>query len=149
MSNRDTPRGRSSSALRRRTQRDLAPTPTGRGSRRYDLVVDIGGNSRLSRLRRALTPTGTLVIVGGEEGGKLTGGFDRQLRASVLSLFVRQRLTMLVSKEHHSYLDELRPLLAAGQVTPAVDTTYPLADVPDAMRHLTAGHARGKIAITT
>jgi len=119
------------------------------GSRRYDLVVDIGGNSRLSRLRRALTPTGTLVIVGGEEGGKLTGGFDRQLRASVLSLFVRQRLTMLVSKEHHSYLDELRPLIEAGQVTPAVDTTYPLADVPDAMRHLTAGHARGKIAITT
>jgi len=119
------------------------------GSRRYDLILDVGGNSRLSRLRRALTPTGTLVIVGGEEGGKLTGGFGRQLRASVLSLFVRQQLTMLVSKEHHSYLDELRPLLEAGQVTPAVDTTYPLADVPAAMRHLTAGRVRGKIAITT
>jgi len=118
------------------------------GSRRYDLILDVGGNSRLSRLRRALTPTGTLVIVGGEEGGKLTGGFGRTLRAPVLSLFVRQRLTMLVSKEHHSYLEALRPLIEARKVTPAVDTTYPLADVPDAMRHLTAGHARGKIAIT-
>jgi len=118
------------------------------GSQRYDLILDIGGNSRLSRLRRALTPTGTLVIVGGEEGGKLTGGFERTLRAPVLSLFVRQRLTMLTNKEHHTYLEALRPLIEAGQVTPAVDKTYPLAEVPDAMRHLEAGHARGKIVIT-
>jgi NADPH:quinone reductase-like Zn-dependent oxidoreductase len=118
------------------------------GTRRYDLILDIGGNSRLSRLRRALTPTGTLVIVGGEEGGDLTGGFNRQLRAAALSLFIRQRLTMLVNKEHHSYLEALRPLLEAGQVTPVIDRTYPLADAPAAMRHLEAGHARGKIAIT-
>lgn len=118
------------------------------GSRRYDLILDVGGNSRLSRLRRALTPTGTLVIVGGEEGGKLTGGFGRTLRAPVLSLFVRQRLTMLVSKEHHTYLEALRPLLEARKVTPAVDKAYELAEAPAAMRHLTAGHARGKIAIT-
>ncbi len=118
------------------------------GSQRYDLILDIGGNSRLSRLRRALTPTGTLVIVGGEEGGKLTGGFERSLRAPVLSLFVRQRLTMLASKEHHTYLDALRPLIEAGQVTPAVDKTYPLAEAPAAMHRLEAGHARGKIAIT-
>jgi NADPH:quinone reductase-like Zn-dependent oxidoreductase len=118
------------------------------GSRRYDLILDVGGNSRLSRLRRALTPTGTLVIVGGEEGGKLTGGFGRTLRAPVLSLFVRQRLTMLVSKEHHTSLEALRALLAAGQVTPAVDKTYQLAEAPAAMRHLTAGHVQGKIAIT-
>jgi NADPH:quinone reductase-like Zn-dependent oxidoreductase len=118
------------------------------GGQRYDLILDIGGNSRLSRLRRALTPTGTLVIVGGEEGGRLTGGFDRQLRASALSLFVRQRLTMLTSKEHHRYLDALRPLIEAGHVIPALDKTYPLAEVPAAMRHLEAGHARGKIAIT-
>jgi NADPH:quinone reductase-like Zn-dependent oxidoreductase len=118
------------------------------GSQHYDLILDIGGNSRLSRLRRALTPTGTLVIVGGEEGGKLTGGFGRSLRAPVRSLFVRQRLTMLASKEHHTYLEALRPLIEAGQVTPAVDKTYPLAEVAAAMRHLEAGHARGKIAIT-
>ena len=118
------------------------------GVEHHDLILDIGGNSSLSRLRRALTPTGTLVIVGGEEGGKLTGGFGRSLRAPVLSRFVGQRLTMLASKEHHTYLDALRPLIEAGQVTPAVDKTYPLAEVPDAMRHLEAGHARGKIAIT-
>jgi NADPH:quinone reductase-like Zn-dependent oxidoreductase len=118
------------------------------GSQRYDLILDIGGNSRLSRLRRALTPTGTLVIVGGEEGGKVTGGFGRSLRAPLLSLFVKQRLTMLASKEHRSYLEALRPLIEAGRVTPAVDKTYPLAEVPAAMRHLEAGHARGKIAIT-
>jgi NADPH:quinone reductase-like Zn-dependent oxidoreductase len=118
------------------------------GSRHYDLILDIGGNSRLSRLRRALTPTGTLVIVGGEEGGKLTGGFGRSLRAPVLSLFVRQRLTMLSSKERHTYLDALRPLIEAGKVTPAIDKTYPLAEAPAAMRHLEAGQARGKIAIT-
>lgn len=117
-------------------------------TRRYDLILDIGGNSRLSRLRRALTPTGTLVIVGGEEGGDLTGGFNRQLRAAARSLFSRQRLTMLVNKEHHSYLEALQPLLDAGQVTPAVDRTYPLAAAPDAMRRLEAGQARGKIAIT-
>ncbi len=75
------------------------------GAQRYDLVLDIGGNSRLSRLRRALTAVGTLVIVGGEDGGKLTGGIDRQLRAVALSLFVRQRLTMLIPKEHHADLE--------------------------------------------
>jgi NADPH:quinone reductase-like Zn-dependent oxidoreductase len=116
------------------------------GRRRYDLILDIGGRSRLSRLRRALAPRGTLVIVGGE-GGRWTG-MARQLQALALSPFVRQRLTMLVSREHHRDLEVLRPLIEAGRVTPVVDRTYPLADVPDAMRHLQAGHARGKIAIT-
>jgi NADPH:quinone reductase-like Zn-dependent oxidoreductase len=116
------------------------------GIQRYDLILDIGGNSRLSRLRRALAPRGTLVIVGGE-GGKWTG-MGRQLRALVLSLFVRQRLTMLVSKEHHTYLEALRSLIEAGQLTPVIGRTCRLTDVPDAMRNLQAGHARGKIAIT-
>lgn len=116
------------------------------GRRRYDLIVDIGGNSRLSRLRGALAPKGTLVIVGGE-GGKWTG-MSRQIRALGLSLLVRQRLTMFVSKQRHADLEALRRLIEAGQVTPIVGRTYPLAEVPDAMRHLQAGHARGKIAIT-
>jgi NADPH:quinone reductase-like Zn-dependent oxidoreductase len=116
------------------------------GSQRYDLILDIGGDSRLSRLRRALTATGTLVVVG-SEGGRWTG-MSRQLRALLLSPFVRQRLTMLVSKEHHRYLEALRPLIEAGRVRPVVGRTYPLAEVPDAMRDLQAGHARGKIAIT-
>jgi NADPH:quinone reductase-like Zn-dependent oxidoreductase len=118
------------------------------GSKKYDLILDIGGNNSLSRLRRALAPKGTLVIVGGEEGGNVTGGFGRQIRALVLSLFVGQRLTMLASKERHTDLEALSPLLENGQVTPVIDRTYTLAEVPDAMAHLEAGHARGKIAIT-
>jgi NADPH:quinone reductase-like Zn-dependent oxidoreductase len=115
---------------------------------RYDLILDIGGNNSLSRLRRALTRSGTLVIVGGEEGGKVTGGFGRSLRAPVLSLFVSQRLTMHTTKERATDLEVLRPLLESGQVTPVIDATYPMAQVPAAMRRLMAGLARGKIAIT-
>jgi len=118
------------------------------GSRRYDLILDIGGNNSLSRLRRALTPKGTLVIVGGEEGGNLTGGFGRQIRALVVSMFVSQRLTMLAAKERYTDLEALRPFLEDGQVVPVIDRTYALADVPAAMRHLEAGLARGKITIT-
>ena len=117
------------------------------GTRRYDLILDIGGNPKLSRLRRALTPTGTAVVVGGEEGGRWTGGFGRSLRAPLLSLFVRQRLVMLASKERASDLERLNPLLESGAVKPSIDRTYTLDEVPDAMRHLEAGHVRGKIAI--
>jgi len=114
----------------------------------YDLILDIGGHSRLSRLRRALAPKGTLVIVGGEQGGKWTGGFGRQIRAVGLSLFVGQRLTILASKEHHTHIEAVSRFIEAGQVAPIVDRTYSLAEVPDAMRQLEGGHARGKIAIT-
>jgi NADPH:quinone reductase-like Zn-dependent oxidoreductase len=117
------------------------------GSAKYDLVLDIGGNNGLSRLRRALTRSGTLVIVGGEEGGSLTGGFGRQIRAVVASMFVSQRLTMLASKERHTDLEALLPLLESGQVIPVIDRTYSLAEVPNAMKHLEAGQAKGKIAI--
>ncbi len=118
------------------------------GNTRYDLIVDIAGNASLSRLRRALTPTGTLVIVGGEEGGRWTGGFGRSLRAPLLSPFVRQRLTMLASKERASDQERLTPLIEAGTVTPTIDRTYPLDRVPEAMRHLEAGGVRGKVVIT-
>jgi 2-desacetyl-2-hydroxyethyl bacteriochlorophyllide A dehydrogenase len=118
------------------------------GPQRYDLILDIGGNSSLSRLRRALTATGTLVIVGGENGGRWIGGFDRQLRAVALSPFVRQRLTMKTPKEHYADLERLAELIEAGELTPIVDRTYPLHQAGDAMRHLEAGQARGKLAIT-
>lgn len=118
------------------------------GAHHYDLVVDIGGNTPLSRLRRALTRTGTLVIVGGEEGGRWTGGFGRSLRAPLLSSFVSQRLTMLASKERASDLERLTQLIESGKVTPSLDRTYPLDRVPEAMRHLEAGEVRGKVAIT-
>jgi len=117
------------------------------GVKRYDLILDIGGNSSLSRLRRALAPRGTLVIVGGE-GAEWTG-VGRQMRALALSPFVGQRLTFFVSKHRQADLEALRKFVEAGQVTPIVDQTYPLAEVPDAIRHLEAGRARGKIAIST
>jgi len=116
------------------------------GTKRFDLILDTGGNTRLSRLRRALTPKGTLVIVGGE-GGKLTG-VGRQLRAVALSPLLPQRLAMFVNKESHDDLDTVRRLIENGQVTPIVDRTYPLAEVADAVRHLEAGKVRGKIAIS-
>jgi NADPH:quinone reductase-like Zn-dependent oxidoreductase len=118
------------------------------GAHRYDLILDIAGNPALSRLRRALTPTGTAVITGGEEGGSWTGGIDRQLRALTLSRFVGQRLTSVLCKERSADLERLTDLIEAGKVTPSIDRTYSLDRVPDAMRHLVAGRARGKVAIT-
>ena len=116
------------------------------GQRDYDLILDIGGNSRLSRLRRALTPRGTLVIAGGE-GDRWTG-VGRQLRALALSVLIRQRLTMFVSRHRQADLDTLRLLTEGGQIVPVVDRTYPLAEAPLAIRRLSAGQARGKIVIT-
>ena len=118
------------------------------GSHYYDLIIDIAGNSPLSRLRRALTPTGTAVIVGGESKGNITGGIGRQLRAMLLTPFIGQRLTGLASKERAADSEVLAEHVAAGTVIPSIDRTYPLDQVPAAMRHLEAGNVKGKIAIT-
>ncbi|HEX6148189.1 NAD(P)-dependent alcohol dehydrogenase [Nocardioides sp.] len=114
----------------------------------YDLVLDIAGNPTLRRLRRALAPKGTAVIVGGEAGGDLTGGMNRTLRALALSPFVSQRFANFINKERASDLERLTGFIDAGQVTPSVDQTYPLDQVPDAMQRLVAGQVRGKVAIT-
>ena len=84
------------------------------GSHRYDVILDIGGNRRLSDLRRALTPTGRLVIVGGETEGRWLGGTDRQLRAHVMSLFVSQTLGTFISSENADDLNVLRDLIESG-----------------------------------
>ena len=118
------------------------------GSRRWDLIIDTGGRRSLSDLRRALTPKGTLVIVGGEGGGNWLGGFDRNLRSGLVSMFVSQRLTMLASKELGEDFDVLRELIEAGKVTPVIDRTYPLIEAADAIRYVVEGRARGKVAIT-
>jgi NADPH:quinone reductase-like Zn-dependent oxidoreductase len=118
------------------------------GERRYDMILDIGGNASLSRLRRALAPTGTLVIAGGETGGRWLGGTDRQIRALVLSRFVSQRLGTFISRENHEDLIVLKELIEAGRVTPVIDRSYPLSEVPEAIRHLEQGRARGKLVIT-
>jgi NADPH:quinone reductase-like Zn-dependent oxidoreductase len=117
------------------------------GSRRYDLVLDIAGNPSLRRLRRALRPRGTAVFVGGEDAGALIG-MGRQLRGVLLSVFVKQRLALLVSKESAGDYARLTDLIEAGRLVPSIDRTYPLEDAPLAVRQLEAGHVRGKIAIT-
>lgn len=124
------------------------PTDLAAGAPRYDVILDIAGNRRLAHLRRALTPSGRLVLVGGETGGRWLGGLDRGLRAIVLSPFVGQKLGMFIASEDTAGLTVLRELLDSGQVTPAVDRTYPLADTPAAVRHLIDGHARGKVVVT-
>jgi NADPH:quinone reductase-like Zn-dependent oxidoreductase len=117
------------------------------GRRRYDVILDIAGNRPLSELRRALTPRGTLVIVGAEDAGNWLG-IRRQLRAAALSPFVRQKLCFFISKERRRDLEELRRLLEAGTIRPVVDRTFPLEEVPAAIRYLRAGRARGKVVIT-
>jgi len=121
---------------------DLAAVPG-----RYDVIIDIAGNTSLSRLRRALTATGTAVLVGGEDAGRITG-MGRQLRAVVVSLFLRQRLTLRVPKERASDLARLSALIGSGRVTPSVGAIYPLAEAASAMGDLVAGRVRGKVAIT-
>jgi NADPH:quinone reductase-like Zn-dependent oxidoreductase len=118
------------------------------GSRHYDVILDIAGHRRLRDLRRALTPTGTLVIVGGEGDGKLLGGSDRQLRAALLSPFVRQRLGSFLPTEKGEDLEELRGLIEARRVTPAVGRTYPLTETAAALRAVLDGQVRGKAVVT-
>jgi NADPH:quinone reductase-like Zn-dependent oxidoreductase len=117
------------------------------GQHRYDAIVDTGGNRRLSDLRRALTPRGRLVIVGAETGGRWLGGTDRQLRALMLSLLVQQKLGTFISSENAEDLMVLRQLVESGNITPAIDRTYPLSEVPAAVRYMTEGNARGKLVI--
>lgn len=118
------------------------------GTQRYDVILDIGGNRRLSRLRRALTARGRLVIVGGETDGQLLGGADRQIRAILLSPFIRQKLGTFVAAENAADLNVLRDLIEAQKLTPVVDRTFSLGEAPAAIRHLLDGRAEGKIVVS-
>lgn len=118
------------------------------GRTRYDVILDIAGNRPLSHLRRALAREGTLVIVGGEGGGRWLGGIDRQLRAHLLSPFVRQKLGTWIATQRTEDLETLGELLEAGKLTPVVDRTFPLSEAAEAIRYLRDGRARGKVVIT-
>jgi NADPH:quinone reductase-like Zn-dependent oxidoreductase len=114
---------------------------------RYDVVIDVGGHRSLTHLRRAMTPHGTLVIVGSETAGQWLGGFDRSLRAPLLSSVIGQDLVPLMISENAADLIWLRDLVDAGSVTPVIDRTYPLDETPAAIRHVSDGHARGKVVV--
>ncbi len=111
----------------------------------YDLILDMGGNRSLKQLRRALRPNGTLVSVGSEQGNRWVGG-KGWIQAMLLSRFVRQ-LRPLASQPNQADLQFLTELIEAGKITPVIDKTYQLSEVPDAIRYLRAGQARGKIII--
>jgi NADPH:quinone reductase-like Zn-dependent oxidoreductase len=115
--------------------------------RRYDVVLDTGGHASLRSLRRLLTRRGRLVIVGSETGGRWLGGTDRQLRAIVLSPFLRQTLVTFMSSAQLSDLEALAQLIDQGDLTPVVDRSFELAEVPAAIGHLLAGRVRGKVVI--
>ena len=118
------------------------------GKRRYDVILDIGGNRRLSHLRRALAPRGRLVIMGGETGGRWLDGLDRQLRALLLSPLVHQKLGTFIASENSADLRILGDLIDSGQITPTIDRSYPLSQTAAAIRYLQEGRACGKIVIT-
>jgi NADPH:quinone reductase-like Zn-dependent oxidoreductase len=117
------------------------------GGVRYDVILDTAGNRPLSVLKRALGPRGTLVLVGGERGGKLTGGFERSLAAPLFSLFSRQKFKGLVSKETHLDLEALASLIEAGSVKPAVEKVFALAEAPAAITYLREGRSLGKVVV--
>ena len=117
------------------------------GGHRYDVIIDTGGHRPLSQLRRALTPRGTLVIVGSEHGGRWLGGSDRQLRALMLAPFTSQRLTTFICSENTQDLQALTELIESGQVRPVIDRTYPLSQIPQAIQYLRDGHAQGKVVV--
>lgn len=118
-----------------------------RSGQRYDLIVDMAGAHPLSECRRALTPRGTYVVVGAPSG-KWLAGPDRFIKALALSPFVSQRMVPFIAAVNKEDLVALKDLIDAGEVTPVIDRTYPLIGVPDAVRYLEGGHARGKVVIS-
>ena len=114
----------------------------------YDVVVDTAGNRPISLLRRAMTPKGALMIVGGDGGGSLTGGFERSLLAGAVSAFVSQRISGVIATVRTDSLDELARLVATGAVRPVVGRTFALADAADAVRAIGTHHTTGKLVVT-
>lgn len=119
-----------------------------RRDERWDVILDGGGNAPLRTLRRRLTEHGRLVIVGGEGGGRLVGGIDRQVRAALWSPFVGQSLGFFTAKEDGADIAVLREMVLAGQVAPLVERTWPLAEAAAAVDHLASGAVVGKAVVT-
>jgi NADPH:quinone reductase-like Zn-dependent oxidoreductase len=116
--------------------------------RRYDLILDIAGNRSIADRRRALRPGGTLVLVGGPKTNRWIGPGGSLLRVLLAGRFTGRRMVGMLTRNSPSDLAFLRGSLEAGTLTPVIERTYPLADAPEAVRYVGAGHARGKIVIT-
>jgi NADPH:quinone reductase-like Zn-dependent oxidoreductase len=119
-----------------------------KSGQRYDLILDCAGNHSLSACRRALTPKGIYVGVGGPSGRWMIGPLASAITASVLSRFMSQKMLMVLTRPSKEDLTMLAELMEAGKVTPVIDRRYSLSEVPEAIRYLEQGHARGKVVIT-
>jgi NADPH:quinone reductase-like Zn-dependent oxidoreductase len=119
-----------------------------RSGQRYDLFFDCVGNHSLSACRRVLNPKGIYTAVGGPSGRWMIGSLARAITAPVLSRFVSQKLVMVLARPNKEDLTLMRELMGTGKVTPVVDRRYRLSEVPEAIRYLEEGHARGKVVIT-
>jgi NADPH:quinone reductase-like Zn-dependent oxidoreductase len=114
----------------------------------YDLILDSVGNHSLLAFRRVLNPKGNYIAVGGPSGRWMIGPLARAITAPVLSRFVGQNLVIVLARRSKEDLTTIRGLMASGRVTPVIDKRYRLSEVPQAIRYLEAGHARGKVVIT-
>jgi NADPH:quinone reductase-like Zn-dependent oxidoreductase len=121
-----------------------APLPT---DGRFDVILDLAGNRPLNVLRKALAPRGSLVLGGGEGGDRFFGGMGRTLRAALWSMFLKQRLVMLMGFVKPEPLHALADILGQPGVTPAVGRSFPLEEAADAMRALVSGQVRGKLVL--
>jgi NADPH:quinone reductase-like Zn-dependent oxidoreductase len=119
-----------------------------RGAQRYDVIFQLGGMQSPAACRRALTPEGILVLSSGDSNGRVIGPLDRMLQAAVLSPFVSQTLAVLDVKRSRADLESLAALIDADTLRPIVARTVSLAQVPEAIRQVETGHARGKVVIS-
>jgi NADPH:quinone reductase-like Zn-dependent oxidoreductase len=126
---------------------DYARDDFTRGATQYDLILDNVENRSLSECRRALTPTGTLILNSGT-GAHGVEMLIRLMKPIVLSPFVRQRLRRYVSAANRADLETLKTLCDNGKLKPVIDRTYPLEETPDALRYIDGGHARGKVVVS-
>jgi len=115
---------------------------------KYDLILQLAGTRSPSECRRALTSKGTLLLSSGESSGRWIGPLGRIIKAVLLSPFVSQRLAPFEAKRSKEDLQVLKQLIEAGKVMPVIDRTYSLSEVPEAIRYLEEGHARGKVVVT-
>ena len=118
------------------------------GQKKYDLILQLAGTRSPSECRRALTPKGTLVQISGESDGRWIGAVDRIIKALVLSPFASQKMASFTVKPNKEDLRFLKQLIETGTLTPVIDRTYSLSEVPEAIRYLEEGHTRGKVVVT-
>jgi NADPH:quinone reductase-like Zn-dependent oxidoreductase len=121
-----------------------------KSAERYDVMLDNVGNRSLSECRGVLTPNGKYVLIGG--GGAsdqgFLGGLSKALWATVFAKFVNQQMGMMMADANHNDLTVLADMMQSGKLKPVIDRTYKLDQVPDAIRYVEQGHARGKVVIS-